>query len=548
MSTHAAQLGQIQSHSNIGTPLNATVGLWLGPRDIQQGIRLSVTPDITYRHNSNLRQLVERITAQIETDAAGRPYIRLASSVTINEPALAFRLKVFVGDQALMRNYSLTLNPAPVRTATKQSRSVARSRVSLEPITEASYTVAAGDTLWAIAKRVGGSANLSSSSLLKTIHAANPHAFVNGDIDRLKLGASLSLPEAKPVSETSSTPSSNVSTAAPITAVTETSIETNLAPLVTGQTTEATTNAVTATAPATTKVDWRTRKPEVAAELEALRLKYAALKARYDLQANESNSTPNALEATLSDAGTSSPDIELATLESPQVVSSTTSNVDVADVEKESTLATNRNAPAQDSLPTAGLSSLTMTIIGIVCLVLLALLGYRAFREVKTIVSKRRASTAHVEREEDFKAEVARKAANRIQMEGEVKRMLASRGQEESDAEVQPATPAALDLDTTAEIDQSIAHGRYAEAESLLDAVIAKSPRNYAAKLRLAEVLYMTERGESFSALANEINKHHRAELSDEEWRRIVRMGKIAAPTDPLFGGPRAVEGSAAAS
>jgi Tetratricopeptide repeat len=105
-----------------------------------------------------------------------------------------------------------------------------------------------------------------------------------------------------------------------------------------------------------------------------------------------------------------------------------------------------------------------------------------------------------------------------------------------------PVTPLFTALeDTQDDIDASIAHGRYEDAERLLQKVIAAAPRNVAAKLRLAEVFYITERVEDFSALAEELQLNHRADLSNDEWRRVMRMGKVIAPERTLFAGPRAV-------
>jgi hypothetical protein len=161
----------------------------------------------------------------------------------------------------------------------------------------------------------------------------------------------------------------------------------------------------------------------------------------------------------------------------------------------------------------------------------------------------RRADLRHSALEEDRRAEVARKAKNRIEMENVVEQMLDKRGDdraaEQSDPQVASA-PVAENLD--AEIDLSIAHGRYAEAENLLTDVIAATPRNYAAKLRLIEVYYMTERIEEFCHLADDLHRTHRADMADEEWRRVVRMGKIVAPDRPPFSGPRAVSNPTQAS
>ena len=52
----------------------------------------------------------------------------------------------------------------------------------------------------------------------------------------------------------------------------------------------------------------------------------------------------------------------------------------------------------------------------------------------------------------------------------------------------------------------------------------------------------MIERVSDFCDLADELQSSRRADMSDEEWRGVVRMGKIIAPDEVRFSGPRAAE------
>ena len=91
------------------------------------------------------------------------------------------------------------------------------------------------------------------------------------------------------------------------------------------------------------------------------------------------------------------------------------------------------------------------------------------------------------------------------------------------------------------DIDMNIAGGFYTEAEEKLRQVIENAPRNFTAKLRLAEVYYITEQADAFSDLAEELMVKHRKEITDDDWQRLVRMGKMIAPDFPLFSGPKSV-------
>lgn len=121
-------------------------------------------------------------------------------------------------------------------------------------------------------------------------------------------------------------------------------------------------------------------------------------------------------------------------------------------------------------------------------------------------------------------AEIARKTEKRIQLESEVKRTIAAR------------------RDAAADIDARIAHGQYQDAETLLEEVIAATPANHRAKLQLAEIYYLNQRHAEFVALSDEIQRQHRREIGDDNWARLMRMGKVIAPNHPPFSGPVAVE------
>jgi hypothetical protein len=150
--------------------------------------------------------------------------------------------------------------------------------------------------------------------------------------------------------------------------------------------------------------------------------------------------------------------------------------------------------------------------------------------------------------ESTLKAEVARKSGNRVRLENEIRALIEPTGalpdlttlKTTRPQEAQPM-PSGVVIPQANAIDVSIAQGHYVRAESLLQTVIQSAPRNVQAKLRLAEVYYITEQVDAFATLALEVKQEHRAEVSDEDWQRLVRMGKIIAPEFSLFSGPKPV-------
>ncbi len=544
LAAEAIQLGDIRTHSAIGEPLDATVGVWLTANDKQQSPRLKVLPDIAYRANSNIATIVSGMSAELTTAANGTPYIQLRSDSPITEPALAFRVKVYVGENAVMRNYSLALNPPPPVRGTASKRQV-RTRA---PITDTNYTVSNGDTLWAIARRVSRTTGAGTNDLIAQIFADNPHAFVNGNRDRLILGAELRLPL-----ESNTTASAEPATLRTVAATPA------VAPTTTAGDPVATTPAAAPSPSVATQasqqsnveprqaVDWRQRDPQLAAELERLRLKYQALKQQYDTQRQRADVTATASAPVAAQAAAA--DVNIATQDTTSMPETAAPEAVVAAAERttaespaaEADGAVAVDAPA-DTRFARGMSVATTVALACAGLALLALVAL-AVRKGLAVMKKRKAEVAHHAREADFKAEVARKAANRVQMESEVQRMLANRDAPKV-AAASVNTPPGVDgsAGADAEIDHNIAHGRYNEAEAQLIAVIAANPKNYSAKLRLLEVYYMLEEVDSFCDVADDLHANHRADLSDDEWRRVIRMGKVTAPDRMPFSGPRGLD------
>ncbi len=569
---HAFQMGEVSAQSRIGEPLNATIGLWLSPQDEQQPIRFKIDPDHSYAANSKLTAIVDRMEASLVQIPNGRSYVSLKTVGPIAEPIVAFRLKMYVGDEARMRNFALALTPPAVDKRARASadrKPIPRPRQSTKQnaISGPAYTVASGDTLWGIARRVAGTNNAATANLVQEIFAANPHAFVNGNQDQLMLGARLNLPAGQTAAvEPVATPATRIEPTAATKSVVEPSAAGTQAP---------------SAAAAPSAARWQERNPELAAELEALKQKYAAIRARYDLQSTlqgtEQPATPP-VDTTTTTIASSEPvqatvtevpaSVDLQAIDDSPTVA-TTALPNVEQLQSEPPAMREISASSADNTVTSGgfgmgaflqslnnfwasipFFSIFATLLAVVAAVMLLWVIGRGVANQRN----HRADQKRDAIEADRRAEVALKAKNRIEMEAEVKRLPDERDKDAT-AGMPPEQPAAdlnaeddTEQSVEATIDINIAHGRYTEAEALLTKVITSTPRNFSAKLRLIEVFYMTERVEEFCALAEDLHQNHRPDMADEEWRRVIRMGKIIAPDRAPFSGPRAVENSTPAS
>lgn len=211
----ALGLGEITLHSALNQPLEAEIEL-LEVADLSSSdllVRLASADAFSRSGVDRLFFLNDlRFTPLLR---GGNSVIRVVSSQPVREPYLNFIVEVARPNGALLREYTLLLDP-PGSSAYRSVAAVPEVRAAsappvvspasataaaprVMPVAEAGvrYRVVSGDSLWKIAAdlRVAGS-QASQPALMRDIHALNPQAFSGGDINRLRAGADLLLPDA----------------------------------------------------------------------------------------------------------------------------------------------------------------------------------------------------------------------------------------------------------------------------------------------------------------------------------------------------------------
>ncbi len=508
----ALQMGQMISESTRGQPLTARVSLY-GAAPVDAGeLRAELLPAFGAPLDSLSRL---GLSARIETDGNGVQMIVVTSERAIDAASLGLRVRLHEGARAMLRHYELNV---PAASAPRVANTTRPSRPSKTSRTVPSFTsrsddaaqarpsawsgnygpVRAGQSLWGILKETG-LARGDNHALMSEIVAANPRAFVDADATRLRLGATLQLPIAARAGSAIAPSDADISP-------------------------PARTQAVDA---------------ETAARLQQLAVKFAEIRARYAQQ--HARTTAN-----------TAPTPPAAKTDLPLV----SADADSALPAPATTIKTAQPSPKAVAIPQLPNSDTLLgtvekyidgkILIGLgVSLLLVALLtiGVRVGRRLRS----RQADAGVRSADRELVAEIARKAEKRVQLEGEVKRMIA--GRREGADEAAPGVLRPADLLASAgarasleDIETRIAHGQYNEAEAMLEQTIAETPNNYRAKLRLAEIYYLNERHEEFVDLADEIYRKHRSDIGDDNWARLMRMGKVIAPDRPPFSGPVAVE------
>ena len=85
----ALELGRLNVTTALGQPLVAEVDLSVAPGDDVDSIRVNVASPAVYRAaNVEYRGVLQTVRAQVLRRPNGTPYVRLASSQSINDPYL----------------------------------------------------------------------------------------------------------------------------------------------------------------------------------------------------------------------------------------------------------------------------------------------------------------------------------------------------------------------------------------------------------------------------------------------------------------------------
>ncbi|HLT64571.1 MAG TPA: FimV/HubP family polar landmark protein [Pseudohongiella sp.] len=237
----AVELGTLSLQSASGQPLQATIALsdteGLDADDIR--VQLASAADF---ERFSLERLAALETLQIDVDFSGAaPVLKLTSPVTINEPFLSLVLDTRWPAGRVLTEYMIRLeSPAfsagsaqnsstPVRTETVPLENTAadsepaapvvtnapvagsstapaapttgnstasRAQTQAPVISNAStITVNAGDTLWELAQRVRPDTSVSIQQTMVALQRMNPQAFIAGNINRVRRGEVLQVPE-----------------------------------------------------------------------------------------------------------------------------------------------------------------------------------------------------------------------------------------------------------------------------------------------------------------------------------------------------------------
>ncbi|MGU9855360.1 FimV/HubP family polar landmark protein [Pseudomonas sp. LF245] len=193
----ALQLGEMTLKSQLNQPLSVEIELL----DVGGLTASEITPSLASSQafvdaGVDRQAFLNDLVFTPVINPSGRSVVRVTSSKPLPESYVRFLLQVQWPNGRLMRDYSVLLDPAkfeqPAATAPAPRVSAPASPAPVAS-KAAQHTTTSRDTLWEIAAKNRNGGSIQQTML--AIQALNPDAFIDGNINRLKTGQVLRLPD-----------------------------------------------------------------------------------------------------------------------------------------------------------------------------------------------------------------------------------------------------------------------------------------------------------------------------------------------------------------
>lgn len=220
---HALTVGQIDVHSFLGQPLRAEVPIFSERKEEIAQLRVQLaSPDDYARAGLPYSSILETLVIEPLRYPNGRWVIRIVSAEPVKSPVLDLLLHIETADGKILRHWTLLLDPPTFAEPTTKERpshvEIALPQTDFTPpLAEATGSVAPpkpparqetarprhhrvrpGETLWPIAKRFKPK-GATTHQMAIALFRHNPDAFVDNNLNLLRAGAVLKIPEPEAV-------------------------------------------------------------------------------------------------------------------------------------------------------------------------------------------------------------------------------------------------------------------------------------------------------------------------------------------------------------
>jgi pilus assembly protein FimV len=180
----AASLGRLTVLSGSGEPLRAQIEVTAIQPGEAESLRAALAPAEIYRQTQlDHPDFLSSVRVAVADLPDGRKVVRVSSDAPIEARVVDLLVDLNWASGRFIRQYSFFVDPpAPLRAAATASE----------------IRVARGDTLSGVAQRIGYT-GASLEQVLVALQQANPSAFDSGNVNRLRAGSTLRVPDADTV-------------------------------------------------------------------------------------------------------------------------------------------------------------------------------------------------------------------------------------------------------------------------------------------------------------------------------------------------------------
>ncbi len=210
----AAGLGKLSIQSALGQPLRAEIELLAVQREELGTISARLASAEAFRQARMERaEALNSLRFEVDQRPNGQPVIKITSTAPVNDPFLDMLIELNWSTGRLIREYTLLLDPpadARPKAETPPPQAVVSTRAEREPATRPAAAdepsaarpaermrygpVKAGESLHAIASKTKP-ADVTLEQMMVGIYQQNTAAFQGNNMNRLKRGAILVLPD-----------------------------------------------------------------------------------------------------------------------------------------------------------------------------------------------------------------------------------------------------------------------------------------------------------------------------------------------------------------
>jgi pilus assembly protein FimV len=219
----AAGLGRLTVQSNIGQPLNAEIELVSVRGDEASSLVARIAPVEAYQQsNLQYNSSLSGIKVTIDRRADGQYFIKIVGNRPVNEPFIDLLIELSGGGNRLVREYTALLDPPgygqqpaaspapavvasrPIAAPAPAQASIAAPAKSAPPVASGAKAkeygpVGKGDTLGKIAASLKPE-GVTLEQMLVGLYRSNPDAFIRNNMNLVKSGKILRVPDAQELS------------------------------------------------------------------------------------------------------------------------------------------------------------------------------------------------------------------------------------------------------------------------------------------------------------------------------------------------------------